>query len=194
MIIPAGFAQVNLGFTGPAAPTGAEVTFGIEQPTLPLSPSQVAQLVGQAMLDSGVMGEFSTQVTCSTIEVKFGPNSTGASGGSTPGIAGGNAGGAAAPNTALLVQKRTDLGGRAGKGRFYWPGWVETNIDNSGFIPSVPLALVQTDMAAFLTELAGADLPMVLLHSAGSPLAVPTPVVELLVPNLVATQRQRLRR
>ena len=44
MIIPSGFSQVNLKFTGPDVPTGAEMTFGVDNQISSFAPGDVADL------------------------------------------------------------------------------------------------------------------------------------------------------
>lgn len=97
-----------------------------------------------------------------------------------------------APNVAILVQKRTPLGGRRNRGRFYLPFMLsQDDLEENGIIGTVALTATQTECNDFLTALQTADIPMFLLHSDGGS---PTVVTSLVVQQLAATQRRRLRR
>lgn len=100
-------------------------------------------------------------------------------------------------NTAVLVQKRSALGGRKNRGRMYVPFCAsEGSVDNVGNIDSTDLGVLQGLADDFLASLLDADpgpaLPMVILHSVSS--ETPTTVTELRVDPVIATQRRRLRR
>ncbi len=101
-------------------------------------------------------------------------------------------------NTAALVQKRTAVAGRRNRGRFYLPGIGESVVDNIGQITPANVAAMNADLGLFLgkfgTTFAQLDA-MVVLHNTGiSGAPSPTPVTQLLVDPIVATQRRRLRR
>lgn len=102
-------------------------------------------------------------------------------------------------NTALLIRKRTDLAGRRGRGRMYFPEVAESIVDNVGTVDASSVAAWQAradDWYEYLTALVGGRLypPVVLHRSEGigeEPL--PTPVTMFTVDGRVATQRRRLR-
>lgn len=103
-------------------------------------------------------------------------------------------------NTAVLIRKNTARGGRQGKGRLYFPGVPEGNVDNIGNIASATRALWQGAADSFLFNLQntgepgeGMDDPMIplLLHN---DLDDPDVITSLTVMPVVATQRRRLRR
>lgn len=97
-----------------------------------------------------------------------------------------------APNLAILVRKRTTLGGRRNRGRFYLPFMAsEDDVAEGGFLLATPLADTQAACDDFMTELNTRDCPMFLLHADGGS---PTPVVQLEVQRQCATQRRRMRR
>jgi hypothetical protein len=105
-------------------------------------------------------------------------------------------------NCAQLVRKRTGAAGRRGRGRMYWPGIIEGNVSETGVIASGYLADLQSNAnawhAALLAGLGGVGpaLPPVILHRSegiGTE-PPPTPVTSFQVDNVIATQRQRLRR
>lgn len=191
-VIPSGFAQVNLKFTGTNTPTGAEVTFGVNYLD-GLTPLQVAEAVDGAVGDSSIMSPCASQTALTTISVKFGPNATGPSVDLTTSHTGAN-GDSETPNVTWLIKKSTALGGRAGRGRMYWPGVVEEETGVDGVIIPSDVTAFQTAADLFFDELAANDVPMVLLHGEGSPISEPTLVTALTVDPRVATQRRRLRR
>lgn len=196
MIIPAGFAQVNLIFGGTSLPNGAQITFGVEMTDpVAFSPSSVANDVRTAWDACGIEAQLVNTQSMTGILVKFGPNSTGPSG-LFPGAGAGTAATVGVtPNTSILVAKQTESGGRAGRGRFYLPGIPEANVDAAGVIAGATLTAIQGAMTDFLGKLDVADVPMKLLHAEGtSVITEPLDVTSLVVSNRVATQRRRLRR
>jgi len=192
-IIPSGYGQVNMKFTGSAVPSGAEVTFGVFF-NIPHTLQQTATDVEAAWNSSNMDTTQTDEITLSSIGVKFGPNATGASGEFPFNRPGTNTGAAVPPNTAVLYRKGTVAGGRAGRGRFYVPGMPEVNVDQSGDIIAAAHSSYQTASTAFLAALVASDLLMMVLHSPGSPIEQPVQVLTLLPDVRVATQRRRLRR
>jgi len=106
-------------------------------------------------------------------------------------------------NCAILVQKRTGVGGRRGRGRLYLQSPLEASVDANGTLVSSYHSALQTMANTWLSDLAGiADGlgGMHLLHS--TTLAIPDPVdlpvpyqvTTLVVDPIIATQRRRLRR
>lgn len=191
MLIPVGYAQVNIKYTGAAVPLGAQITFGVQN-TGSLTADQVADLVGDTYVGANMDQNHVGACAVSSILVKLGPNDTGASSELAYAIAGTLSGAAYSPNVGLLVQKITGLGGRKGRGRFFVPGQSESYISDGGLIDPAIVAADQANCTNFLADLSTAGVPMVLLHSTASP--VPTPVTTLNVSPTVATQRRRLRR
>lgn len=193
MIIPVNFAQVNLIFTGASVPTGAEVTFGVDNQGSTLTATLIADTVDTAYSNSGIAAEIADDVDLTTILVKKGPNATGASA-SEPSGNPGTGGEQSSPNTAWLVRKETASGGRAGHGRFFLPGVPDGSMFANGQITSGHVTAMQLALDTFLLELEAQDIPMVVLHGAGSPISTPTLVTGLLCQTTAATQRRRLRR
>lgn len=193
MPIPAGYGQVNLVFTGANAPTGMECTFGINVGTYSADPTSAAVDIGDALGASNLDSLTCDDVNLTTIMVKYGPDATGPSGFFA--FSGeGTLGNQLAPNTAVLVQKITALGGRAGRGRLYWPAATEAGTGSDGVLTAGSVAVLQTAFSAFFTALQSTDLEPVLLHGEGSPIVLPTPLTAFTVQSRVATQRRRLRR
>lgn len=102
-------------------------------------------------------------------------------------------------NTAFLVRKRTDLGGRRGRGRMYIPGVAESTVDNVGDLADATVTGLQVSLDnwyAALTSAVGARYypPVVLHRSEGAGIEpAPTPITRFVMEKRVATQRRRLR-
>ncbi len=191
MIIPVYFAQCNLKFSGAAVPTGAEVTFGLGGTGASGFPTDIAQTVLTALLDSTVLTNLDSNVLLEEIAIKKGPNVDGAFGAISTNNSGSVTGTGQSPNTAFLITKNTSTGGRKGRGRFYWPGVASNQITESGIINGSTHTAIQSDFSSFLGKLTAADVPMVLLHT---DLTAPNVVTSLTLQARVATQRRRLRR
>ena len=191
-VIPSGFAQINWKFTGTSAPRGAEVTLGVNISSFAGSAADAAAAAITAYNDN-VDPITPATVTLASVLVKFGPNATGPSAEVPSGNAGSGGGASASPNVAWLVHKVTALGGRAGRGRMYWPGVQESEVDPSGTLSSAFVTGAQTAMDGFLADLGTALLIPVVLHSETSPLSAPTTITELTVDGVAATQRRRMR-
>lgn len=194
MLIPSEFAQVNLIFGGPGIPLGAQMTFGVANPE-DLDPYGIATLVDAAYNDAEVYDSQSVQARLTGILVKKGPNATGASALLGVDRQGTAAGACIPPNTAVLVGKTTDFGGRRGRGRMYFPCVAESNVEDDGTLASAFLTSTQTRFGAFRNELVSVLLPPFLLHSEGdSSIPAPYEINGFVVSSKVATQRRRLRR
>lgn len=138
----------------------------------------------------------STVVTLDQVQLKEGPSSTGPTWVFQSTAAGTQGDPLLPPNSAVLVQKRSTLGGRKGRGRAFLPGIsvIADTLDSGGNFDS----LVAGTIAAAVTQLAddlstdttaGPAIP-VLLHSDST---APSTIVTYTVPSKIATQRRRLR-
>lgn len=100
-------------------------------------------------------------------------------------------------NTAFLVRKQTELGGRRNRGRMYIPGVPESWCTGAGVVPIGNVTTINTVVSALtvggsiVTAFGFLGGP-VLLHQSDS--QTPTAVVDLQCQRVVATQRRRLRR
>jgi hypothetical protein len=193
MVIPVGFAQVNFLYTGPGVPTGAQWTLGINLEGSAETPTDIANecLAHYETADFDAVTASGTDLT--GILVKFGPDATGPSSqiGVSVGGAGAAGGGAA---ISWLCRKLTAVGGRAGRGRTYFPGVPESSVEEGGTLNTGQLALMQNSWDLFYTAMAGGTFSPVLLHGEGSPLSAPNLITEFVVDSRVATQRRRQRR
>lgn len=195
MIIPTGYAQLNMIFTGPSVPTGAECTVGFDRTAGPSTPSAAASEI--ATIIEGCTQLFSatkTDIKMSTLLVKFGPNATGPSAVLAVDFDGTYASTDGAPATAYLIRKNTAMGGRQGRGRLYWPGPPLVDIGPGGVIESNLVGDMNTGFTEFFTEMAAADMPLVLLRAEGSPITTPEPLTGFSCQTTLATQRRRQRR
>lgn len=96
-------------------------------------------------------------------------------------------------NTAVLISKRTGLGGRRHRGRMFFPPMLFSDIgaDNNGFLSPALHANLTTSFEGFRQEFIDAGVPMVLHHSG---VALDSQLVTQLFPsNQLATQRRRMR-
>lgn len=192
MIIPTGYAQVNMIFTGASVPNGAEVTLGLSNLTSDHNPSEIAEAVETALEAADVLfaATLST-VKIATLRVKKGPNETGPFIDYAVDIPGTSVTAEGMPNCAYLVHKITTMGGRKGRGRAYWPGAALSETDNAGNVGVDARNGVTDGWNSLITSLASADLAPVLLHSAEGD--IPNVITEFICDARLATQRRRLR-
>ena len=98
-------------------------------------------------------------------------------------------------NCAVLLSKRTAVGGRANRGRMYVPGISGASVSPSGVLDGTTITNWQTTCSALMLSGMGAAgsnvLSPVLLHKSNA--AAPTDLTVLDVSNRIATQRRRLR-
>lgn len=110
-------------------------------------------------------------------------------------------------NNSWLIQKRTNTGGRTGRGRMYLPIWGinEAGVSKLGVIDSASVSGQQTRFNDWLSEV-NADLNepfLAVLHNdiriPGPPVTyIPNPetpyeITQFVVDSVIATQRRRLR-
>lgn len=191
-VIPAGFGQANVKFTGPGAPTGAECTFGFDNDTNQFA-LDICDLIIAAWTGSFLV-EQCNQVDLAAVLVKLGPNDTGPFAEVADGTSGTVVSASEVPNTAALCRKNTNTGGRQGRGRMFIPGVRESDFGSDGTMSAPDLAGWQTAADTFLGDLQAATIPMVLLRSESSPPGAPLIVTSLSMSATAATQRRRLRR
>lgn len=188
--IPEGFAQTNIRWSGGNYPYVMEVCLGWDVGDSPLDPQGVGDVIADALETVFNPALIATNLACTQILTKFGPNETGPSALSTCGFVGsGGAGGGAA--VSVLMSKLTGLGGRRGRGRAFWPGVPEAQVDQGGLLASGTVATWLSELEDFYDKVLTELITPVLLHSdAGAP----TPQTGIAVSGVVATQRRRQRR
>lgn len=107
--------------------------------------------------------------------------------------ASGGSGAPSGPNTAWLVRKVTNLGGRKGRGRTYFPGVTEASVGDGGQVNEGDGSL-RASLEGFwngITSGVGSLTDLVLLHTTS---ITPTSVESWVMDNRLATQRRRLRK
>lgn len=189
MIIPTGYAQINYKGSGSAFLRGWEVTHGLSN-TLGSTPSQIAASA-IVLWTNRIKPQISNLCTLDAVSVKLGPNATGAEASVPCNVNGSKSSQALPPQTAVLVNKHTALGGRHGRGRFFFPGLTEDQTDGGGILTTAALAAWTTAVESFRTDWASGGDDMYLLHGDAT---APTLITELIVVPLGATQRRRIRK
>lgn len=193
MIIPEGFAQINAIHTGNGVPTGAQWTLAVGLDSFTGGPEDLAKAFELWILDSDLYDNIGSDVTMSSVLVKFGPNATGPSW-LEPANEPGTGGTGSSPQVAYLTNKGTSLGGRAGRGRAYLPGVPEANVNSNGNLVSGVANAVSLSLAAVIAAANTDGCIPVVLHAEGSPLTLPTAITSWSCNAVAATQRRRLRR
>lgn len=189
VIIPVGYGQISWEMGGPQLPTGGTVTLGFEN---------AGSLSAQEAADNAIVTWvarirpiISDDVIGCVARVKLGPDSTGPQATSASALGGQNTGEGILPSVSILVQKVTALGGRRNRGRMYWPGLNEDEVDSSGNINGTAATAWSGAMGSVFADLVADGMPPVVLHSDSG---APTPCTTFNVLTIAATQRQRLRR
>ena len=194
MIIPTGYAQANLLFSGAALPLDAEVTMGLDIGGYGGSPADLAQDIFDSYGVEAIYNSLAVGNDLVGVRVKFGPNLTGPSGEHFDTWAGQAANGNLSPAQSYLIKKTTALGGRAGRGRSYLPGVPEEQVSDDGTVDSTFRGNLETAWIDMWAAAAVAGAEPVVLHGVGSPISTPTPITGFAVDTKIATQRRRLRR
>lgn len=191
MTIPSGYAQVRLIFSpGGGVPLGAEVCFGVV--TSLTDPADVIGEVNEALFTDADWSKFwATNVEMTSIAAKMGPDATGTAAEIAHSEIGGMSGTAGAAGVATLVRKVSALGGRANRGRIYFPGPSETAVLEGGILDGSVVTGLAVEAADGLNNLDARDVAMVILHEGA---ATPTLVTSLQVQAVIASQRRRQRR
>lgn len=191
MTIPAGYMQVTHILDGSATPRGGAVVLGF-QPPVDMTMQEVAVLTVEAFNQNVAVG-FTTALNSSITRVKMGPDETGPSADFSFTLSGTDGTTSMPPQVAALVKKNTNEGGRAGRGRSFWPGVSEADVNQAGAWGAGPLVANQDRWNDYMDQLALSGLTMVVFHSPGAPLTTPSVVTSLTLDGRVATQRRRLR-
>lgn len=196
-VIQPGFADVSMEFRHTLMSRSAYITFGVDPTSA--DPIAIATAVAAAYTAAGSLRTLvDTDTVLRDITVRLGqdgapplvgtnqPNSTGQAAGQT----------SLPPNCAVLVHKKTALGGRRYRGRLFLPWCIgEGSVDESGVIGSSNVTAMTAALEVWRAALASGTNPMVILHSTGiSPVPTATPVTSLQADPLISTQRRRLPR
>jgi len=194
VIIPDGYAQLNIQFEGSDLPFGAETTLGFDL-------REYAGGVGTLL--AGIVTSFNNQdfptwydndIAITNLHMKLGPNDTGPAYDLPCNIGGDGGASGSTPQVSYLIRKRTADGGHAGSGRMYWPGVIASAVDNDGTVHSGTVTSIQDSFNQFHQDMTDVNATLVLLHGADSPIEDPSEIVIFTCDTKVATQRRRLRR
>lgn len=197
-IVPPGFAEVSLGFTRSGDPEPMYNVWGVDLNDLP--PEEYGDLgpdFGNAFMAACVEA-IDDSIVLTNIKVRIGNDGDPFVFEFAANIPGTDSYSIVPQNTAILVRKLSALGGRKGRGRAFLPWVSETSVSDAGVLTPTYVTAWQANMDDFITnrlDSAGTglsvDLGLVILHNDAT---VPTPVTNLIVDPMVATQRRRLRR
>lgn len=195
VIIPPGFVAFEVPIVHIATQRKAFITGGVDNNSGLTDPQAIANGIQNVITTTGGLHtRLDSECTIGPVEVAIGQD------GDPPilGIASTTVGGTAVgsvvtPNVAVLIKKRTALGGRKNQGRWFLPWCLPENaVDEIGLISGSTVNGLQAAMNAVLAAATSANLPFVILHRTDP--GVPPQVTALTVDNLVATQRRRLGR
>lgn len=200
LLLPPGYASVLLPLRHTSSARSAAVTWGAGPPTESITADEFAQ-----RLQGDFYGAFFEALDD---DVEVGPAIVriGQDGGlpiTADGygpVTGDNDGESPPANFAVLIQKRTLLGGRQGRGRIYVPWAVpEAYVDEMGVIDANTVGLLQDCADDWMErtqdpEAPGGAYDLMLLHDEEAEVTAPTPITSLRVMSVGATQRRRMRR
>lgn len=212
MLPSSGFYRATLGFTGATVQSGAAVVWCGGNGD-GLTPAVIGTRIQAAISGSGIMTLIPNTITAATVTVKVGPDSTGPATVVPVGVTGGATPGSAPPSDvgrSWLIHKATAQGGRRGRGRMFFPGLTENNVDGAGNIAPAAVTAFQEEVTDFYELLQSNNIDMYLEHFDatewqlinGRPRRVPipgsapnpNPVTGLTVESVTASQRRRVRR
>lgn len=201
VVIPSGYHQITYLWRHASLTRDFATVFG-GQASSSIANADLAETWVEAW-DNELKSRTDSSLTLRAVIVRSGPN-TGEFPGETSEVTVGTAGTSAfesSPvNCALLVKKTTLFGGRHNRGRSYWPGLIaDTDVSEIGVVGSAQVTAIQTDMDQFLAAVISGNgattqpIDPVILHDEESPSTGPTVIQALVVSNIIATQRRRVR-
>lgn len=195
--IPAGFCEATLIWNLAGSIKDMTTAIGLDPAADPdADPSQIAEEVYEAatftgsLVAAGGMGE---EWTFSGVSVTKQLESGPITGQFFDSVQGTVTSDGLICNTAVLVTKRTSLGGRRNRGRCYQPpaNIAEVNVNAAGVIDGIVVGLENVKWGVFYTRLLTYPWQPVLFHQEAP--FTPTEVTGFTVGSLCATQRRRMR-
>lgn len=196
--IPAGYGEIALRHTLTGDPEemlctiGFRSTVGVALADLVAAADAIDLAWRVQILDSGVdmVDDFTYQGYRARVDAS-GTGELTIEGGTV--LAGQSTAAIPPSNCAILVRKRSALGGREHQGRMYLPMVLtaESNVSPTGAIESAHVASLNTRFSLFLADVEADDVELQILH--GDPVLVPTPISSFSVQSTLATQRRRMR-
>jgi hypothetical protein len=195
-VIPQGYAQISARLGSAGMTRNAYVTYAVS--TSIANADQVAQECYSAMTKAGsFVSKLDATCAFGPVYARLGT----ASGEALLGVAdnttvGGRSLSSPPPQVAVLAHKRSQRGGRRGRGRMFIPWWIdESSVDESGNILVSEVAVLNAALDVFTGDLTTRNVTMCLLHEPGKSVpGTPNLVTDFYVDRLVATQRRRLGR
>ena len=200
IVIPTGYAQVTFNWQHTLSSRGWSTVLGVSHDSA--GAADIAETAIDAWTGNLAIVQDSS-ITFESVTVRMGPNS-----GATPGITlevpvnefgSTNLVGIAA-NCTLLVRKLTNFGGRANRGRNYWPGFLaESMVGEIGDVDPTIVSNFQTIFVDFFGDMASGNgattalTPNVILHDEASPATTPSTVTAVQVDSIIGSQRRRIR-
>lgn len=192
-VIPSGYAQLNIAFAGQAQPNGAQVVFGLKLP-VGAEITAISDMI-EGAIDTANMKDFvDNESKLDYFLLKFGPNATGPQAIRNLDVTGDMGGDGLVPSVAVLARKLTLDGGRAGRGRTYWPFVLASATDDGGNLTGTWRSDYETMLNNFLGAISVGEANLCVLHGEDSPITIPSLINSFSVQSKVATQRRRLRR
>lgn len=188
MQVPLGFHQVTHILDGLATPHGGAVVFGVSAAVVedPISVAEKCVAAWVATVKASLTDSCHSSLTI----VKVGSNTEGPSVVTAAPFGGASGSASTPPNTAALFKKNTIEGGRKNRGRSFWPGVAESDVNASGQMIGASFDAFAGRVEDYFDALVAEDVPMYILHNDSS---APTEVTSLVLDPRVATQRRRLR-
>lgn len=200
VVIPDDYAQVTLNWSHSESERQWSTVLGVQ------ASASTANEVGDNVIaawTNELRQAMDTSISLATVTVRMGPSSGPDQGISLEmpvNVAGLEAMTGAPSNCTVLVRKLTAFGGRANRGRNFWPGMIaDGNVDEVGRLDESHQDYLQVRFVDFFAALGsgnggtGALTPAVILHDEESPSTDPRLVSAVSVERLIGTQRRRVR-
>lgn len=195
--IPEGFGEIVVTYSQTGTTRPAQWTIGVEPPPAQPPAEYLNDVITSWSAAGRVLASNSFDARATAISARLTvQTSTG------PviyeqalGVTGTRTGEAQPPNVAVLIRRNTARGGRRGRGRLYLPSAYlsEVDVQEGGVIASARRTELQTIATNIAVGAVGAGLGVpVLLHNDG--VVPPDEIESMVVQNLVATMRRRLRK
>lgn len=196
-IIPPGFAQVFFRFTCTGDNEEMLTSLGVRTVGSPPDPQDLADEMVGSWLDAFPASDLANTYVFRGSRVYIGQDGDPLVAESTVATAGTGSNASLPNNCAILVQKRSLLGGRRNRGRMFIPaGYLpEIGVDQAGVIAGGTLGTLQGNINDLLANIVSTGVLVdqaVILHSSAP--SAPTPITTLTVASKIGTQRTRMRR
>lgn len=192
--LPPGFAQFSVEHVHDDYARPAVTTWGLDVSENVMTPDDLATEF-QLIYGNSIGDLVDSEVSMTNTRVYLGQDAAdpdvGIAAGSVPG--GASSRDTSPPALAVMVDVRTNKGGRRNRGRKFLPWAVgDSDVNELGQLSTPYISAAGLKLADFVTELTAKNWSLVVLHGAGqSGTPVPTPVTSLKVAPIVRTQKQR---